>query len=564
MTLSPSDPATALDAAAHAAWVAGDDAGLAALLERYGPVVQGVCRRQLGPGADADDCAQAVLLTLARAGRRIREGQALGGWLHRVAVRACAQHLRARARRRRHEAAAAAAAARDVPGLDEDGPDAALRPALDAALDVLPSTQRAAIVERFFVGRDFSSVGAVLGISADAAKKRVAAALVRLRVQLARQGLARTEALLAEILAREGLAGTRQAPHVHQLLRHPPSAAALHLLEALRTMLLLRSLPLPATLVVALALVAAASLRAADPASVAPPPPAPPPVPAPAPFVKFYDLRDLIDGQQCWRDPTPPPAHPVPPPPAVVPGPAAAALAQARTSAAAITVLRVALADADPVARCSIVYSGMPHGDLCAALGSAPDPDTLSIARTCIGSMAEIVPGVIGGSALAVVTTRVGHDRIDAVLQGARALRLQARRPWQDAVAAQLDGLRQRLRAGAHGTTWPTGIVPTTLTASDGGARRLLPVVFLPEVPCDAGMVPILIAGAPGSGAFLLLADGERIWSPDEELLTWAAHVRQAVDAGLVPTPLTSAALRTAGSIDLPAAPIPAPPHKIL
>src|SRR3954463_13779515 len=79
-------------------YLQGDPAALEALVRRHGPAVLGVCRRMLGPGADADDAVQATFLPPPLRARSIRNPAALGAWLHGVAVRCCRKALGRRVR----------------------------------------------------------------------------------------------------------------------------------------------------------------------------------------------------------------------------------------------------------------------------------------------------------------------------------------------------------------------------------------------------------------------------------------------------------------------------------
>lgn len=144
-------------------------------------------RRLNGRTDLAEEVAQQVFADLALKAGSISSGTVLGGWLHRHTGFLAANAVRAEARRLQREQEACSM---------NDHPDAPatlldqLGPVLDGALDELPAADRDALVLRYLERRDLRSVGARLGLSDDAAQKRVARALEKLRVLLARRGCA--------------------------------------------------------------------------------------------------------------------------------------------------------------------------------------------------------------------------------------------------------------------------------------------------------------------------------------------------------------------------------------
>src|SRR5947209_5340736 len=77
-----------------------DQEAFATLVRRYGPLVLGVARRQLGDRHRAEDVFQATFLALARSAVKLGGRPTLANWLYTVALRQ-ARKARGRAARRR-------------------------------------------------------------------------------------------------------------------------------------------------------------------------------------------------------------------------------------------------------------------------------------------------------------------------------------------------------------------------------------------------------------------------------------------------------------------------------
>src|SRR5437868_6374666 len=127
-----------------------DEAAFAAIVERYGPLVLGVCWRTLRSEHHAEDACQATFLVLARKAGSIRKRESLGCWLYGVAYRV-ARKLRADIKRR----AAWDVTVAEVPRPDTTG-EITWREGLavlDEELGRLPSTYRSALVVCYLEGR---------------------------------------------------------------------------------------------------------------------------------------------------------------------------------------------------------------------------------------------------------------------------------------------------------------------------------------------------------------------------------------------------------------------------
>jgi RNA polymerase sigma factor (sigma-70 family) len=177
----------------------GDEAAFRELVERYIDLVYSAAVRRVGGDANlARDVTQTVFTDLARKARSLRRVELLGGWLHRHTGFVAAGMVRSERRRQIREQEAAHMNALN------DSPDVLwqqLAPVLDETIDLLTPPDRQAILLRFFERRDFRSIGTALGISDDAAQKRVSRALEKLRELLARQGVTLSLVLLGTLMA---------------------------------------------------------------------------------------------------------------------------------------------------------------------------------------------------------------------------------------------------------------------------------------------------------------------------------------------------------------------------
>jgi len=159
----------------------------AALVDRHGPMVRGVCRRVLRDPADEGDAFQATFLVLARRADSVRVGASLAPWLHGVSVRV-ARRARALAARRngreRTNASAPEVAARD------DGPADDTRAVIDEELDRLPRRYASALVLFYLEGLSHEEAAGRLGCPVGTVRSRLARGRDLLRDRLARRGLA--------------------------------------------------------------------------------------------------------------------------------------------------------------------------------------------------------------------------------------------------------------------------------------------------------------------------------------------------------------------------------------
>jgi RNA polymerase sigma factor (sigma-70 family) len=163
------------------------DSAFAELVRRHIDLVHSAAMRMVGDSHLAQDVTQGVFVALARHAPQLADRPVLAGWLHGTAQNIAAQTVRTDVRRRAREQEAAV-----MNELFSTNPDASwehIAPHLDEALGELSEPDREAVLLRYFKDHDLRTIGATLGISDDAAQKRVCRAVERLREFFNKRGI---------------------------------------------------------------------------------------------------------------------------------------------------------------------------------------------------------------------------------------------------------------------------------------------------------------------------------------------------------------------------------------
>jgi RNA polymerase sigma factor (sigma-70 family) len=176
-----------------------EDAAFGVLVERYGPLVYGVCRRILADSNDAEDAFQATFLVLVRKGGTLREPGKLASWLYGVAYRT-ARKLRSKAALRTKSERQAS----EMPTKSDlhDMTYEELQAILDEEISQLPEKYALPLVLCYLEGKTNAQAAAQLGWPEGSISRRLSRARELLRSRLARRGLALSAALIAAVFAR--------------------------------------------------------------------------------------------------------------------------------------------------------------------------------------------------------------------------------------------------------------------------------------------------------------------------------------------------------------------------
>ena len=179
----------------------GCEEAFAELVRRHLGLVYGAAVRQVnGDTHLAQDVAQSVFADLARKAAALSRRDSIAGWLFTSTHFAAAKVRRGERRRRlhEHEASVMSELVRTPPPDLEWGK---VRLVLDTVVHQLRKSDRELILMRYFENCPLADIGQRLGLSEDAARKRVERALEKLRAFLSKRGVTTSGSLAALLSA---------------------------------------------------------------------------------------------------------------------------------------------------------------------------------------------------------------------------------------------------------------------------------------------------------------------------------------------------------------------------
>lgn len=180
----------------------GDEAALAALVRRHGPLVWSICRRILGNHHDAEDAFQATFLVLVRRAASVVPREMVANWLYGVASQTARKAKAALAKRRTRETRM------------EQLPEPAVSDAdsgnelLHRALSGLPAKFRAALILCYLEGKTHKEAARHLDVPEGTLASWLARGRALLAKRLSRQGLTLSSGALTAALLQSAVSAS--------------------------------------------------------------------------------------------------------------------------------------------------------------------------------------------------------------------------------------------------------------------------------------------------------------------------------------------------------------------
>jgi len=178
----------------------GSDESFARVVDEHLGLVYATALRFTSNGASAEDITQKVFILLSEKTGSLTPRGSLASWLYQTSIFKSKQHLTHEMRRVRKEQ-------RGIEMKEHEHPPAGhhdwqeIRPLIDEAMESLKEQDRSALLLRFFQEKSYLFIGEQIGISEDAARKRVTRAVEQLHRWFTKRGMRGTEQAMTKQLA---------------------------------------------------------------------------------------------------------------------------------------------------------------------------------------------------------------------------------------------------------------------------------------------------------------------------------------------------------------------------
>ena len=193
-----------------------DEAALAALMHRHGPMVWGVCRRVLRNYHDAEDAFQATFLVFVRKAASIASRELLANWLYGVAHQTA---LKARATAAKKNVRERQVTEMPEPAVAEQDLWNDLQPLLDEEVSRLPDKYRVVIVLSDLEGKTRKEVARQLGCPEGTVAGQLARARAMLAKRLSQRGVALSGGALVVLVSQNVMSACMPASVVSSTIK---------------------------------------------------------------------------------------------------------------------------------------------------------------------------------------------------------------------------------------------------------------------------------------------------------------------------------------------------------
>ena len=195
--------------------ISGSHDAFGELVSRHIGWIQASARRRLHDPGLAEDATQATFILLAQKAPSLRKEVVLSAWLFSTLRFTCLAITRSERRRKIREDEAAAMRETET---NTDEVWGELSGQLDEVVAKLSGSDRRAVLLRFYESKTYGEVASVLGISEEAARKRVQRAVGQIDVHVpATRGELQRGAIGAAMIAHVAPGGAERASRRHPL-----------------------------------------------------------------------------------------------------------------------------------------------------------------------------------------------------------------------------------------------------------------------------------------------------------------------------------------------------------